>query len=173
MRRSSCVPGLCTPGVSTKTICAAGRLPFPAGTSSTPVMRFRVVCGLLVTIATFSPTSAFSSVLLPALGRPKIDTNPERNPLLHFYSANSIRAQARSHFFLPIFRGSFQTRGQIITMIETNPDLLHPPVRRSNHLNPQRAHLHHFPSMRNAPFRLAHQPANSLRLVNFFFRLPI
>jgi GTP-binding protein Era len=33
-------------------------------------MRLRVVCGFGVTIASFSPTSRFSSVLLPAFGRP-------------------------------------------------------------------------------------------------------
>jgi hypothetical protein len=35
-------------------------------------------------MATFSPTSAFSSVLLPALGRPKIETNPDFKTSLHF-----------------------------------------------------------------------------------------
>src|SRR5437868_6559633 len=42
-------------------------------------MRSRVVCGLCVTMAIFSPTSAFSSVDLPALGRPMMETKPERN----------------------------------------------------------------------------------------------
>src|SRR5215469_2322074 len=41
-------------------------------------MEMRVVCGLSVTMATFWPTSAFSSVDLPALGRPMMDTKPER-----------------------------------------------------------------------------------------------
>src|SRR3954471_14502770 len=77
MRRSSCDPGLCTPGVSTNTICAAGCFPLRAGTSTTPAMRLRVVCGLAVTMATFSPMSAFSSVLLPTLGRPRMATNPD------------------------------------------------------------------------------------------------
>ncbi len=77
MRRSSCDAGLCTPGVSTKTICAAGCVPFCAGTSTTPMMRLRVVCGLAVTMATFSPVSALSSVLLPTLGRPRMATNPD------------------------------------------------------------------------------------------------
>jgi hypothetical protein len=36
-----------------------------------------VVCGLCVTIATFSPTKAFSSVDFPALGRPMMETKPE------------------------------------------------------------------------------------------------
>ena len=34
-------------------------------------MRLRVVCGLAETMATFSPVRAFSSVLFPALGRPR------------------------------------------------------------------------------------------------------
>ena len=43
-------------------------------------MRWRVVCGLRVTMASFSPTSAFSSVDLPALGRPMMETG--RFPML-------------------------------------------------------------------------------------------
>src|SRR5665213_474905 len=86
MRRSSCVAGLCTPGVSTRMTCAAGWPASPfgplvfffAGTSSTPRMRVRVVWGLCVTMASFCPSSAFSSVLFPALGRPMMETNPER-----------------------------------------------------------------------------------------------
>src|ERR1035441_1169239 len=77
MRRSSCELGLCTPGVSTNTICAAGCTPLCAATSTTPAMRLRVVCGLAVTMATFSPINALSSVLFPALGRPRIATNPD------------------------------------------------------------------------------------------------
>src|SRR6266702_7651374 len=86
MRRSSCVSGLCTPGVSTNTTCAAGcpgsPLPFFFnGTSSTPWIRVRVVCGLCVTIASFCPRRAFSNVDLPAFGRPTIDTKPERKAI--------------------------------------------------------------------------------------------
>src|SRR5437764_1153358 len=44
-------------------------------------MRLRVVCGFRVTMASFSPTRAFSSVDLPALGRPMIETNPERKAI--------------------------------------------------------------------------------------------
>src|SRR5690242_8544378 len=43
-------------------------------------MEVRVVCGLSATIAIFAPASAFSSVDLPALGRPSIETKPDRNP---------------------------------------------------------------------------------------------
>src|SRR5580704_9100983 len=79
MRRSRCDPGLCTPGVSTNTICAAGCTPFSDATSTTPAIRLRVVCGLAETMATFSPVRAFNSVLLPAFGRPRIATNPDFN----------------------------------------------------------------------------------------------
>jgi len=47
------------------------------GTSTTPIMRLRVVCGLAVTMATFSPVRALRSVLLPTLGRPRMATNPD------------------------------------------------------------------------------------------------
>src|SRR5436305_8074932 len=60
------------PGVSRKTICASGVV-------TTPWIDVRVVCGLSATIATFCPTRAFSSVDLPAFGRPMIETNPDRN----------------------------------------------------------------------------------------------
>src|SRR5690348_17446429 len=45
-------------------------------------MRLRVVCGLRVTMASLAPTSAFSRVDLPALGRPRMVTNPERRAML-------------------------------------------------------------------------------------------
>src|SRR5271157_4008709 len=80
MRRLSELMGLLTPGVSTSTICPAGRLPLWS-TLTMPWMRLRVVCGLRVTMASFSPTSALSSMDLPALGRPMMETNPERNAM--------------------------------------------------------------------------------------------
>src|SRR5580700_11423739 len=58
------------------TIWPASR-PFCFGTLMMPRMRLRVVWGLGEMMASFSPTSAFSSVLLPALGRPRMQTNPE------------------------------------------------------------------------------------------------
>lgn len=48
-------------------------------------MRFRVVCGLGETIASFSPTRAFSKVDLPAFGRPRMQTKPERNGMFRLY----------------------------------------------------------------------------------------
>ncbi len=43
-----------------------------------PIILFLVVCGFDVTIATFSPRIELSSVDLPTLGHPIIDTYPER-----------------------------------------------------------------------------------------------
>src|SRR5688572_9549566 len=48
----------------------------PSAERCTPTMRFRVVCGLSETMASFSPTSRLRSVDLPALGRPTRATNP-------------------------------------------------------------------------------------------------
>ena len=61
-----------------------GRRPAPRGSSMarvaspfhTPTMRLRVVCGLGVTMASFSPTMALSRVDLPTLGRPMMATVP-------------------------------------------------------------------------------------------------
>ena len=55
------------------TICASGVV-------TTPWIDVRVVCGLSATMATFCPTRAFSSVLLPALGRPMMETKPDLKP---------------------------------------------------------------------------------------------
>jgi hypothetical protein len=63
--------GLCSPGVSTSTS-------WPAGRCTTPRMACRVVCGRLLTMPTFSPTSAFVSVVLPAFGRPTRQAKPLR-----------------------------------------------------------------------------------------------
>ena len=59
------------PGVSMNTAWSEPRF-------STPSTRWRVVCGLSVTMLSFSPTSAFSSVDLPTFGRPTIATKPQR-----------------------------------------------------------------------------------------------
>src|SRR5262245_45891651 len=59
------------PGVSSRTTCACGRVRMPT-------IRVRVVCGRGVTIATFWPTSAFSSVDFPTFGRPTMTAVPAR-----------------------------------------------------------------------------------------------
>src|SRR5262245_21958612 len=59
------------PGVSRNTNCTSPRVKMPA-------MFCRVVCGLRDVMLIFCPTSALSSVDLPALGRPTIATKPPR-----------------------------------------------------------------------------------------------
>ena len=44
-------------------------------------MRVRVVWGLWVTMASFWPRRALSRVDLPALGRPMMETKPERSAI--------------------------------------------------------------------------------------------
>src|SRR5690242_4241105 len=68
--RSSRRLGSKMPGVSTSRICASP-------SSATPINRVRVVCALGLTIATFCPTSALTSVDLPALGAPTTATRPQ------------------------------------------------------------------------------------------------
>ena len=76
------------------------------GTSSTPRMRVRVVCGLWVTMASFCPSSAFSSVDLPAFGRPMMETNPERKAFPSLCSASlvEIATGRRNHSRVGKFR---------------------------------------------------------------------
>ena len=82
-RSPSSVRGRCTPGVSTKTIW------YP------PVVRMprtarRVVWGRSLTMATFPPHSALTSVDLPVLGRPATATKPERKSRPDFSDASVI-----------------------------------------------------------------------------------
>src|SRR6266567_4504984 len=60
------------PGVSMNTIWAPGMLWIP-------LIRLRVVWGLSEVMTIFSPRMLFRRLDFPALGRPMIDTNPERN----------------------------------------------------------------------------------------------
>ena len=57
-----------------KTIWAPGMLWIP-------LIRLRVVCGLSDVMTIFSPMMLFRRVDFPTLGRPMIDTKPERNGL--------------------------------------------------------------------------------------------
>src|SRR5690242_1036660 len=59
------------PGVSRKTIWASCDV-------KTPWIEVRVVCGLSATMAILVPIMAFNKVDLPELGRPRIETNPDR-----------------------------------------------------------------------------------------------
>ena len=69
--RSSLRLGRKMPGVSTKMICASRWIAMPRTCE-------RVVCTLRDTMETFAPTSALSSVDLPALGAPMSATKPQR-----------------------------------------------------------------------------------------------
>src|SRR5580700_7080189 len=93
-------------------------------------MRLRVVWGFGLMMARRSPTSAFSSVDLPAFGRPKIQTKPEWKGMDLIYvsqkcinhrghrvarrrfgiqdmtSENPYEAQNRRHYISFIWRGS-------------------------------------------------------------------
>jgi hypothetical protein len=54
------------------TSCASERCTMPR-------IARRVVCGRLLVMATFDPTSAFMSVDLPTFGRPAKQANPDLN----------------------------------------------------------------------------------------------
>src|SRR6185503_3601385 len=71
MARSSRRRGAKMPGVSTKMICEEP-------SAAMPRISARVVCTLRETIDTLEPTSALSSVDLPALGAPIKATKPQR-----------------------------------------------------------------------------------------------
>src|ERR671932_894072 len=53
-------------------------------------MRRLVVCGLSETIATFPPTSMFTSVDLPTFGRPTTATKPLLRP---FWTGSSVNSE--------------------------------------------------------------------------------
>src|SRR5258708_7760494 len=129
------------PGVSIKTICPAER-PFCAFMLTMPWMRLRVVWGLGVTMAIFSPTSTLSSVLLPAFGRPMMETNPERNPM-----------SGRHFFRLGLRFGA------------ADPHFVDPAVGGFEHLKAQAAIFNHFTGFWNTSCQSTHQFANSGRIV--------
>src|ERR1700674_4607263 len=72
VRSPRVVRGRCRPGVSRRTS-------WLVGVSRTPRTVVRVVWGRSETMVTLVPTSRLTRVDLPALGRPTIDANPERN----------------------------------------------------------------------------------------------
>src|SRR5439155_19865841 len=83
--------GLCTPGVSIKTI-------WPSAAVTIPFTTCLVVCGLFVTIDTFSPTRRLRRVDLPEFGRPMIETKPD------FIRYESIGGEAWSQAVVPSLR---------------------------------------------------------------------
>src|SRR5271165_1877266 len=135
MRRFSELIGLWTPGVSTRTICPEGRFPLRS-TLTMPWMRLRVVCGLRVTMASFSPTSAFSSVDFPALGRPMMETNPERNAM----------------------------SGLDLLRLEADPDAAHTALSGFEDFEAQSVLVENFARLGNVSGEFAYQPGNRGRL---------
>src|SRR5271157_4014142 len=105
-----------------------------------PWMRLRVVCGLRVTMASFSPTSAFNRVDLPALGRPIMETNPERNAI----------------------------SGLDLLRRKADPDTVHPALGGFKHFEAQSVLVKNFARLGNVPGEFAYQPGNRGRL--FFLR---
>src|SRR5208283_3082847 len=106
-----------------------------------PWMRLRVVCGLRVTMASFSPTSAFNSVDLPALGRPMMETNPERNAM---------------------------SGGPDLPGPEANAHAVHAALGGFEHLEAQSVLVEDFTRPGNVSREFAHQPGDGGRL--FFIR---
>src|SRR5271165_3201736 len=137
MRRFSEFTGLWTPGVSTRTICPEGRLPLRS-TLTMPWMRLRVVCGLRVTMASFSPTSAFSSVDFPALGRPMMETKPERNAM---------------------------SGGLDLPGLEADAHAIHTALGRFEHFEAQSVLVENFAGLGNVSGEFAHQPGDGGRLL--------
>src|SRR5258708_686659 len=126
MRRFSRDVDSWMPGVSRKIICAPSRF-------TTPSTELRVVCGFSDTIASFPPTSALSKVDLPALGRPTIETKPDRKP-----AASGMR------FF-------FHFR---------NPNLFHLQLVARQHFNSNTLPLNLLANVRHAPQPFRHHPAD-------------
>ena len=85
MARSSRRRGAKMPGVSTKIICAGP-------STAMPRISARVVCTFGVTMEILAPTSALSSVDLPAFGAPISATKPQRVPV-----RRSVRFPGLSH----------------------------------------------------------------------------
>src|SRR3990172_10163931 len=89
------------PGVSKKTICELSLVRMP-------VTRLRVVCGLGLTMATFSPRIWFSNVDLPTFGRPTMAIVPERDggTVFSLFWSCVSGIKLRSHY--DILDGSFK-----------------------------------------------------------------
>src|SRR5204863_8225789 len=112
---------------------------FSLGTWITPSTRVRVVCGLGLTIASFSPARAFIRVDLPALGFPTMHTNPEWKAMLDELHLVRI-GNGDAHAFNPARRGLQYFETQIFF-------------------------LHNFAFLRDAPGNLADQSGNRRRIL--------
>src|SRR6266852_4373139 len=109
-------------------------------------MAVRVVCGLSATMATFEPTRAFSNVDLPAFGRPRIDTNPERKADAPVVSVCSI--------------GSLMCYG----LRSADAHLLNAQFVAGQHFNADAVTLDRLARLRHAPQPFGYQAAHGSRL---------
>src|SRR5271169_6460649 len=99
-------------------------------------MRLRVVWGLRVTMASFSPTSAFSSVDFPALGRPMMETKPERNGISGLHLVG------------------------VADTVQAHPHPLHAALSGLEHFETKAIFFKHFACLRNVARHFAHQSGN-------------
>src|SRR5271169_2104721 len=84
-------------------------------------MVVRVVCGLSATIAIFEPTRAFRSVDFPALGRPRMETKPERKPAAGWFRVSSLMRHSLPALDTHLLDAQFIARQHI----DTDPVALH------------------------------------------------
>src|SRR5438046_1842111 len=102
IRTFSLCRGLWMPGVSRKAICPR------SGSLRMPTMRLRVVCGLEETIETLWPRIRFSSVALPAVGRPTMATMPKpARPAASVGKASGTIGARAEVSAAPVFRSPF------------------------------------------------------------------
>src|SRR5208283_373985 len=101
-------------------------------------MRLRVVCGFRVTMASFSPTSAFSRVDLPALGRPMMETKPERNAM---------------------------SGGPDLPGLEADAHAVHTALARFQHFEAQSIFVEDFAGLGNVSGKFAHQAGDGGRVL--------
>src|SRR3974390_2672565 len=88
-------------------------------------------------MASFSPTSAFSSVDLPAFGRPMMETNPERNAM---------------------------SGGPNLPGLETDAHAVHAALGRVQDFEAKSVLVENLAGFRNVPGEFTHQPGDGCRL---------
>src|SRR5579871_732652 len=125
-------------------------------------MRLRVVCGLGEMMASFSPTRALSSVDLPALGRPRMQTKPERKGM-------RAASNARSAYCIIAHRSVLSAHSsnqfQLLRLNLSHAHALDLAVGRFQDFEAQAVIFHNLALSGNAPGQLAHQAGDSSRFL--------
>src|SRR5579859_1647332 len=96
-------------------------------------------------MAIFEPTSAFRSVDLPAFGRPRMETNPERNP------GTALVSGCRATAFTPY------------GLRFSHPNPLHTPLVARQHVDMNAVALDRLAGLWHSPQPLARQAADRRR----------